>query len=383
MRPNRVAVVCDLREENWPSMDLVGEMLLQHLQKDFADTIAASRVCPPMRRRFSGSHNGNGKFFNADRVLNRFVDYPGFIRRRRQEFDVFHIIDHSYSQLVLELPAEKTVVTCHDLDTFRCLLDPEQEPRSIFFRKMMERTLSGFRRAARVACVSAATRDELLAFNLISPDRVVVIPNGVHPAFSLTPNPQADVAATKMLGAPTGHKFDILHVGSTIPRKRINDLLCIFALVKQTFPASRLIRGGGDFTEDQTKLVEQLNLRETIVILPRLSSEVLAAVYRRAALVLQPSEREGFGLPVVEALACGVPVIASDLAVLREVGGDAVNYCPVGDVAAWAELSIKLLHQKRDEPDQSAQKQQGFKQAAKFTWAEYTRKVVDLYRQLI
>ena len=67
-------------------------------------------------------------------------------------------------------------------------------------------------------------------------------------------------------------------------------------------------------------------------MLPFLDRATLAAVYRRSALVLLPSEREGFGLPVLEALACGTPVVASDIDALREVGGDAVRYCPAEDV---------------------------------------------------
>ena len=69
-----------------------------------------------------------------------------------------------------------------------------------------------------------------------------------------------------------------------------------------------------------------------IVTLPFLDRRVLAAVYRRAALVLQPSEREGFGLPVAEAMACGTPVVASTVPALREAGGDGAIYCRVGDL---------------------------------------------------
>src|SRR2546426_1187395 len=140
----RIAVVCDFYEENWPSMNLVADMLLRHLDADHAGLVTALRVCPSMRRRFTRSQTASGKFFNADRLVNRFWDYPRVARQRRAEFDLFHIIDHSYGQLLHELPPERTIVTCHDLDTFQCLLNPEQDRRSVFFRKMMGRTLSGF-----------------------------------------------------------------------------------------------------------------------------------------------------------------------------------------------------------------------------------------------
>jgi glycosyltransferase involved in cell wall biosynthesis len=121
------------------------------------------------------------------------------------------------------------------------------------------------------------------------------------------------------------------------------------------------------------------------MVLPRIESNLLAAIYRRAAVVLQPSEREGFGLPVVEALGCGTPVIASDLPVLREVGGDAAFYCPVGDVASWSEAVTKLLSETLDDESRARRcdlRQRGLTQAAKFSWAEYAKKMVALYGEL-
>ena len=76
----RVAVVCDFFEEDWPSMDLVAEMLLNHLRNDHADVIAPTRICPPMRRRFTRNQHPNGKRYNVDRFLNRFWDYPRVAR---------------------------------------------------------------------------------------------------------------------------------------------------------------------------------------------------------------------------------------------------------------------------------------------------------------
>lgn len=402
----RIAVICDFREENWPSMDLVADMLCAHLQTDYAHLFAVTRICPPMRRRFTRQRSENTvqqselsgqmpavggrqsrnseRLFNADRLLNRFWDYPRFIRSCQADFDLFQLIDHSYGQLLHELPPERTVVTCHDLDTFQCLLEPTQDPRSVLFRKMMQRTLSGFRRAARVTCDSVATRDQLLAYDLVPAVRTIVIPNGVHPSCSPEPNAVAEAAAARIIGAAQAGRLDILHVGSTIPRKRIEVLLQIFAKLPSLFPSARLLRVGGDFTAEQLALVEQLALGQRVLVLPRIDSDVLAAVYRRAALVLQPSEREGFGLPVVEAMACGTPVVASDIPALREVGGDAAQYCPVGDLEAWTETIATLLRERSsDDVAWQARRKAGLRQSRKFTWAEYAGKMAKVYREVL
>src|SRR3712207_6831421 len=104
MRVPHLAAICDYREENWPSMDLVADMLLHDLQKDYAGTIKATRLAPPMRRRFTPRGAASGRFFKADRLLNRFWDYPRLLRSQSPDFDLFHIIDHSYGQLAHELP---------------------------------------------------------------------------------------------------------------------------------------------------------------------------------------------------------------------------------------------------------------------------------------
>lgn len=380
----RVAVVCDYREENWPSMDLVADMLLDNLQRDHRGVIEATRLAPLMHRRFTGSDTQRGERFKVDRLLNRFWDYPRFLRCRRADFDLFHIIDHSYAQLIHELPPERTVITCHDLDTFRCLLSGTIERRSMLFRKMTRRIMTGLSKAARVVCVSTSTRDELVAHGLVTPERAVVVHNGVHPSCSPEADVLADSEASRLLGSAHAEDLELLHVGSTIPRKRIDVLLEVFATVRKDFPGARLIRVGHELTPEQMKLTEQLDIAGAIVSLQHLDRDVLAAVYRRAAILLQPSEREGFGLPVVEALACGTPVIASDLPVLREVGGDAALYCPVGNLSSWTESITQLLVERAEQPQQWAgRRAAAIRQAAKFSWADYASKIVAVYQQLL
>lgn len=375
----RVAILSDFAEENWPSMDLLAEMLTVFLDRD---QFSAHKLSPPFQRRLTRIGAARHAF-NADRVFNRFWDYQRWLRPQLANYDLYHVVDHSYSQLVHSLPAQRTIVSCHDLDTFRCLIDPEAEPRSLLFRKMMEHVLNGFRKAARIVCDSRSIRDELLAHKLVEPDRLRVIPLGVHPACSPEPDRMADAEAAELIGRDPG-VINLLHVGSTIHRKRIDVLLKVFANIRREFPNARLLRVGGAFTNDQLELINRLDLNRSLVVLPHLSRKVLAAIYRRADLVLQPSEAEGFGLPVIEAMACGTAVVASDLPVLREVGASAAAYAPVGDIDGWTHAVCSLLQERLSAPEKwSARRAAGLDRAGEFTWSKFAAATAHLYREVL
>jgi len=175
----------------------------------------------------------------------------------------------------------------------------------------------------------------------------------------------------------------VLHVGSTIPRKRIDVLLEVFAAVRRAHPDARLVRAGGRFTPEQEQQARDLGVLDAVVTLPFCSRATLAAVYRRAAIVVQPSSREGFGLPIVEAMACGTPVIASDIPALREVGGDAAAFCAVGDVNGWTETLASLLEERQAHPDRwSARKARGCARARSFSWSAFAEGLSRVYEEL-
>jgi glycosyltransferase involved in cell wall biosynthesis len=377
----RVAVIADYAEEGWPSMDLVAEMLMTHLAREHVKAIDAHLVRPPMRRRLTRVRAiaGRRRVKGLDRVAARLWDYPRALGPLANRFDLYHIVDHSYGHLVHVLPDARTIVTCHDVDTFRSVLQPREEPRSAAYRWMTRKILSGLGRAARVACDSDATRRALMTLAHLPEDRLAVIPNGTDTGGQPEADPAADFEAARLLGPRRAP--ELLHVGSTIERKRIDLLLDMFASVRRARPDARLIRVGGPFTAEQRVRARELGVLDAVVVLPFVDRATLAAVYRRSALALLPSEREGFGLPVIEALACGTPVVASDIPVLKEVGGAAVTYCAVGDRDTWAQTIVALLIERERDPVAWRQRRDvGIARAQAFSWSRYTSGVCDLYR---
>jgi glycosyltransferase involved in cell wall biosynthesis len=373
----RLALLMDPLEEGWPSMDLAGEALLEQLQGPLAERVRVTALRPtlvPLARRMPGLR-GRRQALNVDRVLTRFLAYPARAALARGH-EAFHVVDHSYAQLVHALPPGRTGVYCHDLDAFRSLLEPEREPRPAWFRAMAWATLRGLQRAAVVFHSTGAVREELLSHGLVPPERLVHAPLGVSPEYGPEPAP-GDRSAQVL--SPLGGRPYVLHVGSGIPRKRLDVLFEVFAELRRQHPELRLVQQGAALNEAQRAQVERLGLGEALLQPPRLERATLAGLYRGAKGVLVTSEAEGFGLPVIEALACGAPVVASDLPVLREVGGDAVTYAPVGNVQAWVEHTRQVLRAFESAEARSHRMARG----RSYSWEAHARLILGAYERLL
>lgn len=375
-----VGVVADYAEEGWPSMDLAAELLVEALRAHTPH--APTLLQPRMPRPFGRVLRGAGAARNADRMIGRHLAYPRWLRGRADEFGLYHVADHSYAHLVRVLPAERTVVTCHDLDAFRSLLDPARDRRPPWFRRMMGRVLGGLRSAAHVVCDSDAVHAELLSFGVLPPDRVTTVPLPAHPDFSPAPDPAADAQAARLLGPASADAIDVLHVGSTVPRKRIPLLLEAFARLAGD-ASVRLVRVGGPLTGAQRRLAAELGIESRVVELPFLDRRTLAAVYRRARLVVNPSEREGFGLPLVEAMACGAPVLATDLTVLREVGGGALRYVAGDDADAWTQALREEIDHLASPGSREAARARSLQRAERYTLAAYAQGIAAVYEGVL
>ena len=352
-------------------MDLCGDMLLAYAPP----SVAAERCCPPFRRVamrmpvIGSSHLA----FNADRVLNRFLLFPREARRIAKRFDCFHVVDHSYAHLAHALPADRTGVYCHDLDAFRCLLEPAADRFPGWFRMLARRALSGLQRAAIVFHSTEAVKQEITRAGLIDPARLVHAPCGPAAEFTAQGDGGEPLWLQRLGGSPW-----VAHVGSCIPRKRVDVLLEVVAAVRTRCPQLKLVKVGGEWSSAQHDRIARHRLEGAIVHVHNLPRETLAAVYRQAGAVLVPSEAEGFGLPVIEALACGAPVVASDIAVLREVGGNAALYAPVADVGAWADTVAAVL----TDPAIATSRAERLAWAARFSWAAHAQIIAGAYLRL-
>jgi glycosyltransferase involved in cell wall biosynthesis len=261
------------------------------------------------------------------------------------------------------------VVTVHDL-TF-ALHPGTVTPQVLRYRTLVPRALE---RADLVLTVSAAVADEIVEHYGFPRERIVVTGNGVDPAWSrCSPFPASELAAR---GLPERY---LLFVGAAEPRKRLPVLLAALAKLHREQPDTPplVLAGPPGWGEP----LDTAGLPPgSVVPTGYLPEEVLRRVVAGAVALAFPSVYEGFGLPPLEAMACGVPVVASDIPAVREVTGGLARLVPPDDADALAEGLADVLRSASD-PGEPAAARARREHAAGWTWDRVARRTAAAYRQ--
>ncbi len=291
---------------------------------------------------------------NVDRLFRR-RDIPlGRLLRSGSPCD-------SYSPDFTTPPGTREHLTIHDL----AWLHPEAEtPLSLsaYLKPVVERAV---KRATTIFTVSETVRDELLQKFDLDSERVIVASNaGASHFFGAEPLPEQHLV-TFGIRPPFS-----LYVGTIEPRK---NLPLLFEAMARLPDSVMLVLAGKNGWEAQQQLapVERLGLERRVVRLGYVPEQQLPGLYAAAAAVVYPSRYEGFGLPIVEGLAAGVPVVASDLPVFREVGGEEVLLFDPADPASIA----SALERAIAEDSSQAAREKRKAQARKFNWNASARVV--------
>ena len=282
--------------------------------------------------------------------------------------DVNHIVDHGYGHLTRALPAGRTIVTFHDAVVMKV-------PGVNWRTKMsLRHSLRAMRRAAAIVCVSESGRKDLLELMDVPENRVSVIPWGIDEAFR---PPQDRDVLRRRLGF-SGNV--ILMVGHTQGYMNIERMLRVVATViaRQGIDLT-VVKIGIPFTPDQMRLVLELELGDRIDIVGSVADADLPSYYQAADVLFYAPLLAGFGLPPLEAMACGTPVVASNRGAIPEVVGDAALLADAEDEVGLAQaLGESLGHPVRRRRLIDA----GFARAGQFEWSRAARQMLELYRHV-
>ena len=297
---------------------------------------------------------------------------------RTQRINVFHSTNYMIPLAAFPKGREgrvKCVATIHDLIP---LIFPNATPRALktrlfpVYKRLM---LEVGARTDRIITVSEASRNDVITHLHITDERqssVVVIHNGVSDLFKSSATPTA-----VRNGVQT-----ILYVGRNDPYKNLVNLIEAFALARSRSPLPlrlQLVGPADPRYPEADNRIRELNLGAHIDRVGYQSASELIQSYQNAAVTVLPSRYEGFGFPVVESMACGTPVVCSDIPVLKEVAGNAALFASPDDVPAMANAIISAVN------DQSLRERlirDGLVRATRFTWLENARRTLELYTEL-
>jgi glycosyltransferase involved in cell wall biosynthesis len=287
---------------------------------------------------------------------------------KKESVDLFH--SSTYSAPVLQFC--KTVVTIHDLIP---LVFPHHYGwrHAIYYKHIVRRALH---KAQRIITVSHSSKRDLMKYFNLNPSEIVVVHNGVDERFKPDSSGLSKKTVSELIS--TEDPF-ILSVVNNKPHKNISALIEAFNKASahmQTFCKLVIV---GIKKKDGLKNIPEERMGR-LICLPKVTDEQLIALYQNAALLVLPSLYEGFCLPVLEAMACGAPVITSHVSSLPEVAGDATILVDPNNIDELAEAIYNVL---AFEDLQEGLKTKGIRQAKRFSWQETARKTLKIYKEVM
>ncbi len=236
------------------------------------------------------------------------------------------------------------------------------------------------RKADHIIAVSNSTRDDLLNLLGVPENKITVIYEAADEIFRPLPEEQVAETIRQRYSFSPGY---ILFVGTIEPRKNLNTLLLAYHGLRTQYhldPPLVLAGEHGWLADEVYSLVEELDLSDRCHFLGKVSTEELVYLYNGARVYAHPALYEGFGLPPLEAMACGTPVIVSNVSSLPEVVDDAALLVEPTDVEAWTVALHRLL---TDETLWTELREKGLQQAARFSWDEAARQTLAVYNKVV
>lgn len=293
----------------------------------------------------------------------------------REGADIFHLPQNGF-RTPEKMHHTKIIVTIHDLIPY---FVPEMV-RTSFLKRFTAEMPKIVERADHITTVSETSKKDLIHLFSIDPCKITVIPSAPSEMLRPLPVEEARIYLRKKFRLAKPY---ILYVGGLNPRKNVAELIYAYSKIYRDLPSvcTLVIPGApGKHLFKLKQLAESLGLGEEVIFIGFVNSEDLPWLYNGASLFVYPSLYEGFGLPPIEAMACGIPVITSNVSSLPEVVGDAALTVNPYDTLQIAETILSVLTQKDLALTLS---KKGLRHALKYTWKTNALRMLEVYRKVV
>ena len=372
---------------------LIGNYLLdgQESMLRFADSLkqgleaAGHRVellQPPAALGRLAAHPSLKKWLG---YVDKYLIFPGILRRAKRGADVIHICDHSNAMYGRWLRGKPWIITCNDLLAVRSALGefPENPTRRTG-RLLQKWILSSLRQAPHIACISAATQADVLRLTGLSQERTSIVHMDLNFPFARRePTEWQPVLAKLFKSAGIGASQPyIFHVGGNQWYKNRLGVVAIFsALVRvEAFASFKLVLAGKALPPELALFVSEHQLGLKVISLENVTGPELEALYHGAECLLFPSLAEGFGWPVIEAQACGCPVVTSDRPPLTEIGGEGAAYAMPTSIDQVTNVLSLVLQESLEA--QKHRRDRGLRNATRFASGHMIEMYMRLYHNV-
>jgi len=284
-----------------------------------------------------------------------------------REKNIVHLPNQHFARYAI-FRRRSFIVTVHDIARFRFGFDPE----SLIERLMLKLDVLGIKRATHIIATSRHTKDDLIKYLGIPKDNISLIYDGTN------------CRVFKPRSEENHNGRYILYVGSERPRKNLGRLFEAFAELKREFANLKLVKVGPvgrnqSYRRETMHKLDNLAITDDVVFVDYVQEADLVSYYTSAELLAYPSFYEGFGLPPLEAMCSGCPVVTSNTSSLPEVVGEAGIMVSPTDNNGWVEAMRRVLTD-RDLRDDMVRK--GLEQAKKFSWDRTAAETLAVYRKL-
>lgn len=342
----KIALICNYAPDGQQSMLRFGELLRRELAARGHDVVALAPRPLSGHRWLARAAGDKWAGYAA-----KYLSFPSELRDAwhggpAADADIVHVVDHSNALYIPVRRDRPWVATCHDLLAVRGALGEDTDcPASWLGRRLQRAIVRGLARADAIACDSTSTLDDAARLVPHAPAqarRTILL--GLNQPLAPVPSAEARARLARFDPRLAAAAPFLLHVGSNLARKNKAGVLRVFARLRADGWRGSLVFCGAPLPPGLHAQAAAAGLADAVIAVPRATEDELAALYSAAHALLFPSKCEGFGWPVLEAQACGCPVICSDRTSLPEVGGDAALVCTLDDEAGMVTAAQRLMN---------------------------------------